>query len=225
MRGQEVRPDLTNQYRQDLPERWFKGDEVKRHQRFRGLYGKIVELQVAQWLMDLGWTITDLEALGHSCDIAARSPQGPTFSIEVKYLGQTDDDFRLVLESMRGGPKAGWLGLYGAINYLLFRAYEVAFSLRFEQPHKMAILVVDAQTWPLVEVPLSNAWVNWTQPAFLKTQEENWNRFLEYQRRTRYPTIDSELTELVKSLNRVWIASLGNRFSYTIEHEIDTRKC
>jgi hypothetical protein len=114
MRSHEVRSDLTNQYRQDLPERWFKGDEVERHQRFRRLFGKIVELQVAQWLTDLGWTVTDLEALGHRCDIAARSPQESSFSIEVKYLGQTDDDFRLVLDSMRGIRSSGWFGPYAA---------------------------------------------------------------------------------------------------------------
>ncbi len=88
---------------------------------------------------------------------------------------------------MRGAPKAGWFGLYGAINYVLFRAYEVAVGLRAEQPPKMAILVVDAQTWPLVEVPLSNAWLDWAQPTFVRTEEEDWNRFLDSQRRTRYP--------------------------------------
>jgi hypothetical protein len=222
MRSQEVRPDLTNQYRQDLPERWFKGDELERHQRFRRLYGKIVELQVAQWLNDRGWTVTDLEALGHSCDIAAHSPEKSSFSIEVKYLGQRDDDFRLVLDSMRGVRSGGWFGPYGAINYLLFRAYEVAVSLRAEPHRKMAILVVDGQTWPFIEVPLVNEWIDWAQPAFLRTDEEDWNRFLDSQRRSRYPAIDSDLPELVKSLSLLWIAMLGNRFSYTIEREIQT---
>jgi hypothetical protein len=226
MRGQEVRADLTNQYRQDLRERWlFKGDEMERHRRFRQFFGKIVELQVVQWLTDLDWIVTNLEALGHSCDIAADSPDGVSFSIEVKYLGQMDDDFRLVLESMRGTQKAGWFGPYGAINYVLFRAYEVAVSLRAERGRKMAILVIDAQTWPFVEVALSNAWLDWKQPKFIQTEEQDWNQFLESKRRSTYPVIDSELTELVKSLDRVWIAMLGNRYSYTLEHEIqiDTR--
>jgi hypothetical protein len=221
MRGQHVRPDVTKQYLEDLPERWLnKGDEMERHKRFRRFFGKIVELQVAQWLTDLGWAVTDLEALGHRCDIAGQSAAGVPHSIEVKYLGQTDDDFRLVLDSMKGDRQAGWLGVYGAINYLLFRAYEVAVSLRAEADSRMAILVVDAQTWPLIEVPLANGWVDWARPKFVPTEEAGWNRFLESQRQTRYPAIDSDLADLVGTLTRLWIVTLGNRFSYSIEREI-----
>jgi hypothetical protein len=221
MTDQTVRPEVTNQYRRDLAERWLlDGDEMERHKRFRGFFGKIVELQVAQWLTELGWTVGDLEALGHSCDIAAQSPEGSAHSIEVKYIGQGDDDFRLVLDSLKGDRLAGSLPLYGAINYLLFRAYEAAIGLRGEVGLKMAIIVVDAQTWPIVEVTLTNAWVDWTHPTFLRTEEEDWNRFLETQRQDRYPAINSELHNLVRTLDRIWIVTLGNRFQYTMEQEI-----
>lgn len=67
-------PSLTAQYRQDLQERWLvEPDEVKRHERFRRFFGKIVELQLAHWIADREWRVSALEALGGGADIVAES--------------------------------------------------------------------------------------------------------------------------------------------------------
>ncbi|HEV8487465.1 MAG TPA: hypothetical protein VGV87_28215 [Blastocatellia bacterium] len=219
-RGREVHPALTKQYREDLRERWLlENDEIQRQKRFRAFFGKLVELQVAHRLTELGWRVTDLEALGSNCDIAARSPSGVPYSIEVKYIGQGDDHFRLVFDALNGGTGVGSLPLYGAVNYLLFRAYEIAASLRDRPGLKMAILVVDGQTWLSLEEPLANRWLDWANPGFLQTEERDWNEFLAAQRVKRYPAIDTELRCLLRTLNLIWVMKLGDQFEYSVEQE------
>jgi hypothetical protein len=222
--GPVVSPLLTMQYRKDLSERWLlEGDVTERQRRFKMFFGKVVELQVADWLSDAGWTVTSLEALGHDCDIAAQSLTNLPYSIEVKYIGQGADDFELALGALGGGAGAGSLPLYGAINYLLFRVYEIAYSLRLKEGLKMAVIVLDRQAWPLLELPRVSGWLNWKDPTFLRTDEQRWNEFLEEQRREHYPAIDTELPTLIAILHKVWIVRSSEGFQYVLEHETVSR--
>ncbi len=51
----QVRPDIRQQYLQDLQERWmFYQDPTERHQKFRMFMGRLVELQFAEWLESKG---------------------------------------------------------------------------------------------------------------------------------------------------------------------------
>jgi len=218
--GGTLRANLTRQYRRDLQERWLsESDELSRHGKFKMFFGKLVELQIADWLAGKGWPVIGLEALGHDCDIGAQSPEGVPHSIEVKYVGQGIDNFRLVVDALGGGPGTGSLPLYGAINYVLFRTYEAAVGLRRHANPKLAVIVIDAQTWPTLDVPLGNRWLDWDRPAFLQTEEQDWNRFLNEQRVTRYPNIGSELADLVHTLDSVWIVRLDTSYRYSLKYE------
>lgn len=217
--GPRLHSKVTKQYRRDLEERWLvEIDEVARHERFRRFLGRIVELQIADWLADRSWNVTGLEALGATCDVQGSSPEHRSYSIEVKYIGQGTDDFRDVVDVLTGGPGTGSKSLYGALNYLLFRVYEAALALRRCTGPKMAVVVIDAQAWHVFDLPLENHWLNWETPSFLPTGEEDWNEFLQRQRDC-YPAIDSELANVVGELERVWLVRLNSGYQYSLEYE------
>jgi hypothetical protein len=108
----------------------------------------------------------------------------------------------------------GWPSLYGAANYVLFRAYEAASTLQRHDTRKLAIIVVDPQTWPALELQFTNGWIKWDQPAFLGTVEQNWNGFLQAQREHRYPNIDADLAKTILTLDAVWILRADDQFGF-----------
>ena len=115
-----VRPDVRQQYRQDLCERWmYYDDPVERHRKWRIFCGRVAELQCAQWLEGRGWAITGLEAIREGCDIEATSPDGSTTAIEVKYIGTEDADFSAIVSSIAGASGARFSSAYSGVNYLL----------------------------------------------------------------------------------------------------------
>jgi hypothetical protein len=217
---QTLHPSVRNQYRRDLQEAWLmESDDVRRHERFRGFFGKVVELQIAHWLQDRGWRIDHLEALGASSDIEALSPDLIDCSIQVKYLGQQTQDFTQVVKSIAGENAGGSGSLYGAINYLLFRAYEAAKALQGEPKTRRAIMVVDGLNWHLFDIPLRGSWLDWSKPAFIKTDETDWNEFLS-KAQIKYPNLGGELCELLGQLERVWIVRQKSHFEYELEYDI-----
>lgn len=216
-----VRAEVVNQYRSDLREHWLlETDELRRHERFRRFFGKVVELQIAAWLANKGWSISGLEALGARSDIEARSPDGAAYDIEVKYIGQTTDDFGDVIEALHGATPVSSKPLYGAINYVLYRAYEAARNLRQKSGVRLAIIVIDALSWYSFDAPLKHAWLNWQEPAFLATDEGDWNQFLS-KLRTANPAIDSEVGALVRELNAVWVVRLNGEYEYSLQHQFN----
>ena len=217
--GRSLRAELTDQYRRDLPETWLsETEEVERHERFRRFLGKIVELQVAEWLTLNDWVVSGLAALGAESDIEGSSPGQRPYSVEVKYIGQQTADFQQVVNAIAGQTAVGSMSLYGAINYLLFRVYEAARGLRRQTRSKLVVIVVDAQAWHVFNLPLQHNWLDWKNPAFLPTTEGDWNQFIQEKRR-RYPNIDTEIPELVQQLEGVWIVLLKGGYEYSLEYE------
>lgn len=219
LRDGQPHPRLTAQYRQDLQERWLaEPDEVGRHSRFRGLFGKIVELQLAGWIAERGFHIAALEALGGAADIVAQSAAGDTWSFEVKYIGREDEDFCEVLRSLAGEPCGGAVSPYAAANYLLFRVYEGARRLRQgRQGVPVVAVVIDASSWHRFAVPLKDGWIRWKAPGFFPATDR-WDRFLQNQRR-RYPDLDAELAAVVSSAS-LWVLRATDDYDYLLEHEV-----
>lgn len=208
----QLHKNLTNQYRQDLQERWLsKETGEERHKRFRGFFGKVAELQLASWIADSGWSIKGLAALDGAADIIAESPGGHSYSLEIKYIGSSDCQFRELLAADGGGSIPG----NEATNYLRFRVYEAACQLRKNLRDcsiiRVAAIVIEAQNGFRFDLPLLNGWIQWDAPAFL--QAPKWNDFLEKQR-SRYPNVDNELAPIVSSLNELWVFTLdeGHQF-------------
>lgn len=209
--------NFTSQYRKDLQELWIiESDPTKRHERFRRFFGKLVELLVCQTITEWEWTVTGLEALGACADIIAVSPENMTNSLSVKYIGQSTYDFEQYLSAPLVGSTTGVGSPYDAINYLLFRIYESAYQLHKFPPSKIAIIVIDALTWHVFEEPLEK-WVCWTQPAFLHGSC-NWDNFLQRQY-GRYPTIRRDLSEIVRTLNRILVFEMNSQYEFVLKHD------
>jgi hypothetical protein len=226
LQGDELHPNLTNQYRQDLQERWLSEQTVdERHGRFRQHFGKVVELQLANWLVEQDWTVSALEALGGDADIVAESPTRDSCWFEVKYIGWETDDFRRAVWVLTGGDDGGAMpALRGvpyefltASNYLLFRAYEAARRLQHCPVTGIAAVVIDALSWRWFARPLEERWIQWNAPAFLEAGDE-WAQFLETKRKN-YPELGTELTPVISALNHLWVFRRTDEDEYELEHE------
>jgi hypothetical protein len=185
-------------------------DPMERHQKFRMFFGRIVELQCAEWLEGQGWKISALEAYREGPDIEATDGSRKSMAFEVKYIGQDDEGFDTGLKSLRGENACGLRSPYGAVNYLLYRVYEAAKQLRLSvAATRIALVVVDEVTWFTFATQLANGWIDWTNPAFKLVADP----FIDKQR-SENPNLDDDLKSILGSIDAVWILkrSYGNQY-------------
>lgn len=206
---------LTKQYKNDLIERWMvKKNMVNRHQKARIFLGKLIELQCGEWIEKQGWSISNLEALGGNSDIEARSPDNIDCEIEVKYIGQKDDNFLAVVENLSGRGGARTSSPYTAADFILFKAYEAAKQLQGCAKNRIAFLVIDGMAWNFLKNPLRDRWIRWKSPGFFNKDPEFQN-FLQQQKEKRYPDIEKDLAVTLGSLAKVWIVKMKDGFQYS----------
>ncbi len=212
--GDHVKAQLTEQYRQDLQERWIiETDEVERHRKSKSFQGKIVELQIAEWLENQGWEISNLEALGGSVDIEGVRPLLHKAVVEVKFIGQRDEEFEQMVKALTGLPAGGVGPTHLGCNYLLFRVYESAVKLKKASKHRIAIAVIDNIAWTFFHIPLRHNWIDLKRPSFFDVGKK-WDSFLQEQKK-RYPDIDTDLAGTINTLSELWIVVRGNGQVYS----------
>jgi hypothetical protein len=212
------KPDVRQQYLQDLRERWMLySDPKERHQKFRMFAGRLVELQFAEWLESQSWTISGLEALQEGPDIEAYASDSRPAAFEVKFIGTTDSYFAAILESLAGQSALRFPSLHGAANYLLFRVYEAAKQLQRGARDRIAVVVVEELTWPMFRSQLTNSWIDWANPKFFSSGQV-WEEFMACQR-TRYPDLPNDLQPTLRSLNAVWMLKQSADYQYHREFE------
>ena len=216
------RLDVTQQYLNDLRERWMHySDPIKRNQKFRIFFGRLVELQFAEWLESQRWTVCGLEALRDGPDVEAYTTSEGRAAFEVKFVGVENDDFALVLKSLAGQRAVGPVSPYAAANYLLFRAYEAAKQLQVSPYNRIAVLVVHGLTWDRFDLQLRDGWIDWVRPSFFPG-DRVWQGFLECQQR-RYPNIAADLQPALADLNAIWILKMLSDYQYNREFEVRIR--
>ncbi|PKM42289.1 MAG: hypothetical protein CVV03_10220 [Firmicutes bacterium HGW-Firmicutes-8] len=216
------RTEVRKQYLKDLRERWMYSSAMERHRKFRSFFGKVVELQFAEWLESQGWTVSELEALQEGPDIGAKRTERRDTAFEVKFIGKEDFDFEKLLESIKDEEKegaGGWSASpYVAANYLLFRAYEAAKQLKKTTYDRIAVLVISENdhTWFRFHDQIKNNWIDWTNPTYF-SGDDKWEEFLTRQK-TRYPNLKDDLKPTLESLNAVWILGHSNhQFNLKVE--------
>jgi hypothetical protein len=216
----QLKAGMREQYRQDLRERWLlKTSVLERHRRYRIFMGKLVELQMAEWLEAQDWTIRGLEAYRQGPDIEAEH-HGEVRTVEVKYIGQEDNDFLMVVESLTSGPKAYTSDLYGPMNYLLFRVYEAAKQLQQATALRRTVaVVITAEAWNRFEFQLRGEWIEWNTPSFLTNASPLWTAFLDAQRKG-YPDVEADLAPAINQLEEIWILTLAEGFELVRQYQI-----
>jgi hypothetical protein len=156
---------LKKYYKNSLMEDWIikNKDILPRHQKSKGYLGKIIELQVAEWLEEEGWIISGLEALCNESDIEAISPNGIDCAFEIKYLGQDDEEFLHYIENCGGNycPQA-------ASNFLIFRAYGAANQLTKLNNNnvKIILIVISNSAWNSLKFSITDNLIDWGFPKF-----------------------------------------------------------
>jgi hypothetical protein len=214
----EVKTDLSQQYRNDLIERWMHyADATERHQKSRMFRGRLVELQFANWLRDQGQDIAGLEALGAMSDITTRQQNGGQVAFEVKFIGAEDDDFEAIVKALAGAGGGRAVSPYAPINYLLFRAYEAARQLNNIEDSRRVAVIIDALAWDRFEMQLQGGWVNWKVPGFIGNSSEDWEEFLAKQL-VKYPGLPDDLAATLHSVGELLILVQSSRFDFTIKY-------
>jgi hypothetical protein len=193
-------------------------DPIERHKKFRIFFGRLVELQCAEWLEQQGWAISGLEALREGPDIEAYTSDGLAAAFEVKCIGTENDDFAMVLRSLASQPAGGSVSPYAATNYLLFRAYEAGKQLEGMTGGRIAILVVEDMTWWRFELQLKDNWIDWARPKFFDGGTV-WENFLASQQ-IRYPNLSTDLPVAIGKLDAVWILRHSYGYQYHREFKI-----
>jgi len=213
------RKEITKQYIVDLQETWLQEDRaIERNRKSRIYIGKLTELILADWLEEQGWRITNLEALGGQADIETVSPQKNDHAIEVKYVGYEDENFLSVVESLSGKAKAYTTSPYAASDFLLFKVYGAAKQLFNSAKTRIAFLAISNMTWDFVDIQLSEDWMNWQSPRFFNN-DTDWKKFLE-KNKNQFPTIESDLRSVIRSLNQLWILREEKPFQYSLQQVI-----
>lgn len=214
-----LKNSVSVNYKNAFRETWlFKSSPVERHGKSRMYMGKLMELKVAECLEDAGWKITNLEAWGGSFDIEAEHPKGSEqYCLEVKYIGQENDDFLQLLKSLGGEGAIQQVSPYIACNYALFRIYEASKQLeKCRGPHKKAVaLVIDQTTWYRFEIPLKEKWIKERGYTFNLDSESvrndcAWQLFFNQTGKKKYPQVETEISQAVCGLDEIKILTFGN---------------
>jgi len=188
---------FTKSYQNALAEKWMMAKStVKRHQEFRIFMGKLIELKFAEWLSNNKWKIDDLEAwTDKNPDVTATNAIGHKTIFEIKYIGQDDDDFKMVVNSLQGANSASSFSGYAGFNYVLFRIYEAAKQLEkyntVGSDRKSVAIVIDTMAWPNLKSAFNNC-SNHRQ-LFPESQcGSKWQYFFECTILKKYPCIQKD---------------------------------
>jgi len=215
--GNELRKQVTLQYKNDLREKWvLEINEISRYEKARNYLSRLAELHFALWLETQHWQILNLELYGGQFDVEGLDNNQGATAFEIKFLGQREVVFELIRASFKNAT-AGSLGVYSPVDYLIFRVYEAARQLQSANTHRIAVVVVSDYDVSY-KIPLSEGWVDWANPSFLKRDPEIQN-FLGCQY-TKNPNLDADLKIFITGLNEIWIMSYKGAFDLKLEHRI-----
>lgn len=213
--------EISAQYRSDLQETWvLESDETLSFKKLRNYRSRLAELDFAKWLESEQWIISNLEIYGGLFDVQACDAHQRATSFEIKYLAQREVVFELIRDSFANSTAVASLGAYSPIDYLLFRLYEAAQQLKNSTMYRVAVAIVSDYQLSY-QNPLSEGWIDWNNPQFLKRDSEILP-FLEKQY-TRNPNLDADLISTIQELDEIWILQYKNYFELHLEHRIQLR--
>ena len=208
---------MNAQYISDLRENWvLEDDYISRFKKARIYQSRLVELDVARWLETQHWQISNLEMYGGKFDIEGSDNDHIPTTFEVKFLAQREALFELNRTSFMNSV-AGRPGVYSPMDYLLFRLYEAARQLQSTHTNRIAIAVVSDYDVSY-KIPLSEGWIDWNNPSFLKRDPEIL-QFLqkEYEKNEN---LDTDIIKLLTGLSEIWILRYKDSFELQLEHRI-----
>ncbi len=219
--GNECRVKVTAQYKKDLRETWvLEIDENSRYKKARNYLSRLAELHFARWLETHQWQVHNLELYGGQFDVEGIDSNQVDTAFEIKFFGEREVLFELIRDSYTNAI-VGRLGVYSPIDYLIFRVYEAARQLQSASTHRIAVVVLSDYNLSY-KIPLSEGWVDWANPSFLKRDPEIQD-FLDRQY-TKNPDLDADLKTFITGLNEIWIMRYKSKFGLHLEHCIQVSR-
>jgi len=202
-------------YATELQEIWMLPQrDVDRHSEGRRYRGKLTELQVAAYLDTAGWDTCDLAALSSQRsiprpDIRAMSPTGSCSSIEVKFIGLSDEGF-----TARASSEVHWIDVNDRVNVLLGRVYHAAKQLDRVPGEHVACVVLSNDAWRLEYRPelLDPVYIDWQHPEFLECHADSGWHARHHQLVGKHSSIDNDLADVIATLDAVMVLHFDHRF-------------
>ena len=205
------RIELNKNYLNDLREAWVPQNlSMKFPKTSRAFLGRLTELRVAEWLEEMGWTISKLEAWGGQPDIECTSPTRTKCAIEVNSI--VGEDLEYISDQNRpemcGVPRPP--SPYQASNLVLFRGLEAADKLRECEKVRIACLVVSEEMWQRFKPSLRAGWNVWDMPRFIEIHPKL-QKMIQLKKRINSLTRE-ELKHTISRLNAIWIVKKSHGF-------------
>jgi hypothetical protein len=214
-----IRKDVKPNYLKDLRESWItitdedQQVEIRRHKEARRFFGKFYELRLAYLLSENGYKIKDLEAWGGKADIFITKPNDPfekEYSIEVKYIGQTDEDFESAME-----VKAYCWSPQGNANYLLYKICDAAKQMKKEdkkESGKIAAIIIENISRNQFERAIRNEYFNLNEAKFEDYQimKQNLLKNISENKKKEIEDIFADPAKYVEYLDEIWVYMMNN---------------
>lgn len=221
--GDRVRDDMCPSYVGALKELWWKPQTAsERHATEKAYRGKVAELQLAQHLLERGWSISMMEAWGGDHDIEGRR-EGEHVVIEVKTMGESRRAAQAVEAAYRGERGDSWSDRPALANSVLSLAYRAAVQLAEGPGVRVAAIVFTHNRWiEARSVVATDRFIDWDSPRFLECADSSsWRTQLESLRASpKHRHIENDLEERIKSLDEVWLIRVDHEFNYVFERTI-----
>lgn len=178
----EVRDDVPLSYRNELGETWVTNEDVLQRNRLSSSYmGKITEICLAWWLETLGYVITGLAATGGDEDVRAVSRDGTRVVLEAKYMGETDSEFKGIIESYRGENGVCGIDFVSMQNRILEKICKAGAQLKKTPSwhRRIAVLAVEGRAlfWDELKDNFLGALTDaefWEDPRY-EGEDETWS--------------------------------------------------
>lgn len=220
----DIKSEINPNYLSDLKENWlidsegkFRNDDLRRHERWRGYTGKLVELLSAYWLQhEKDWKIRNLEAWknqndpnSYFPDIEAERPNGEICAIEVKYIGIENEMFMSFLDQ-----KVRCYSDSDIVTFILCKIYEAGKQIRDSESYQMIFLVIDDISWSRMEKYWSENSIDWNT---VKLHSKS--LFLSKFKKT-HPNVENDLHETIGILRELWVIVMTGKFLLEHKHTV-----
>lgn len=210
---------ITRQYLKDLQETWIlKTDLKQRFEKHKIFQGRLQELTFAHMLSNLGFRLLNLEAWGGPFDIECEDPANGDFVIEVKFVGQSPEDFALMADAFKNkGVASARISPHDPVNYSIVRLLECCEKLN--KCHEKRIAVIVLQDYSNFEIALKENWINWSHPEFIHPTQ-NFHHFLSSEKNARLIEKSSASRWPIGAVDEIWWVEASDSFELQIRSKI-----
>lgn len=218
MDGDRVSPEVPKQYRKDLKESWiFESEAIERHRKSRIHQGKLWEILFAWSLHQRGFHLTSLAARGGRADVSCDDRCGVAHQLEMKYIGQPDEEFEMVVGSLAGSPEPRWSDDAKLLAYLRLRAAQAGEQVGRLSGTRVVVLVC-ARMALFTDDVIADEWATeWQNFTRVEDKTKHDELIGEFPAESKMSSWTSERVEAAfNNVDGVWLCLDGPKYSVSL---------